>query len=195
MSRSFRDVARNQAGATALEFALVAPVFLLLLMGTLHAGQMAYGAAALNGAVQAVARNSTLEGAKAAALDAEVEKAISAILPGVKVSSKRDSYFDFADIGRAEKFTDGDGDGVCNNGEPFADLNGNKKWDTDSTRTKIDGASDVVVTTYTAVYSSNFAVPLVSDAGSTITLTAKSIKKNQPFAKQDGYSDATGTCK
>ncbi len=194
MSSLYKYLARNQAGVTALEFALVAPVFLLLLMGTLNAGQMAYGAAALNGAVQTVARASTLQGAKAADLDTEVEKAIQAILPGVEVTSQRKSYFDFADIDRPEKFTDTNGDGECNNGEAFDDLNGNGTWDADSTRTGNDGANDVVVTTYTAVYDPTFAVPLISDKDSKITLTATSIKKNQPFAKQEGYSSDTGTC-
>jgi Flp pilus assembly protein TadG len=54
--RTKRSFARSRSGATALEFAIVAPAFLLALVGTLEVG-IAYGAqASLQNAANAAAR-------------------------------------------------------------------------------------------------------------------------------------------
>jgi len=104
-------------GSAITEFALVAPVFLMLVLGVFDVGQMLYGKVLLNGAVQQAARSSTLEGADTEKADAMVHKIVSPILPGAEITSKRVSYYDFVDVGRAERWNDGNGNGTCDEDE------------------------------------------------------------------------------
>ena len=120
-----------QEGAAAIEFAIVAPVFMILLLGVFDIGQMAYGRAILSGAVEKAARSASMETVDTTALDTMVKAAIKPILPNATFVSTRKSYYDFADINRPEKFTDSDGNGTCNAGEPYVDENRSGQWDAD----------------------------------------------------------------
>lgn len=150
MTRSLATLPTDRDGAGSLEFALIVPVFLSLLLGVIDLGQMAYGASVLNGAVQQAARNSTLENANTTTADQMVRNLVSPILPGVTVTSTRTNYYDFSDISRKEKWTDSNGNGTCDNGEPYVDENGNGRWDRDIGQDGNGNANDVVDYTVTA---------------------------------------------
>ena len=119
-------IAQDREGNAILEFAILAPVFLLLLLGTFDIGQMVYGRAVLHGAVEEAARSSSLETANTQVADEKVENALAPILPNASVESSRLSYFDFTDIGRPEAWNDANDDGTCNDGETFTDENRNE---------------------------------------------------------------------
>ena len=189
----WRDLS-SQNGATAVEFALVAPVFFLLLFGIFDLGQMLYIRAMLHGAVEQAARSGTTETADSDSADALVKAAVAPVAPNAAVTFSRLSYYDFTDVGRAEKFTDSDSDGQCDNGESYIDENGNGQWDTDVGVSGNGGADDIVVYTATVTYAPLFTIPLLSRSSNTVTLSAKSVRKNQPFTTQSKYSTTTGTC-
>ena len=70
MTRSFslsRALRRDQSGATVVEFALVAPIALLLIMGTLELGYQQYVATVLNGAMDQAGAIPALKAAPARA--------------------------------------------------------------------------------------------------------------------------------
>jgi Flp pilus assembly protein TadG len=192
--RKIIGLARDARGVTLVEFALVAPVFLMMIVGLLDIGQMIYGKSLLNGAVEAAARSSSLEAGDTAAADAIVADRVSRILPGVAVESTRTSYFDFADIGRAEQWNDADGSGDCNDGEAYTDENGNGGWDRDIGVGGNGGANDVVLYKVTATYTPLFRVPFMPEAWKERSLESTAIRKNQPFATQASYSSTAGTC-
>ncbi|MFD2578707.1 TadE/TadG family type IV pilus assembly protein [Novosphingobium colocasiae] len=73
-------------GAAAVEFALAAPVLLVLLIGMFDMGHMAYLNAVLNGAVEKVARDSALETANTTTSD----QAVGTIMAGVAPRRERD---------------------------------------------------------------------------------------------------------
>jgi len=73
---------RDREGISTIEFTLVAPVFLMLIMGIFDVGQMGYGLSVLNGAVQKAARDSSLETANTETADNIVKKKITPIFPG-----------------------------------------------------------------------------------------------------------------
>lgn len=193
-SLALRLLAGDERGVTLVEFALVAPVFLMMLFGLLDVGQMIYGKSLLNGAVEAAARSSSLEIGDTAAADALVESRVSPVLPGVTLASTRTSYFDFADIGRAEQWNDADGNGACNDGEAYTDENGNGAWDRDIGVGGNGGANDVVLYKVTATYEPVFKVPFMPEAWGQRSLEATAIRKNQPFATQASYATTAGTC-
>jgi len=190
---SFR-MGREEGGSAAIEFALVAPVFLTMLIGTFDMGQMVYAKSILNGAVEHAARESSIQGADTATIDTIVGDMVKHVLPGVSISSQRLSYFDFADIQRPEHWTDSDGDGTCDNGESYTDENNNGKWDSDIGVGGNGGASDVVIYTVKATYTPVFKIPFAPESWNKRTLTASTVRKNQPFAKQTNYGSGGGTC-
>lgn len=181
-------------GVTVVEFALVAPVFLLLLLGTFDIGQMVYAKAVLNGAVEQAARSGSLETANTTAADTMVKNALQPILPNATITTTRRSYYDFGDVARAEKWTDNNHDGFCNGGEPYIDENGNGQWDADIGKNGNGGANDVVLYTVTVTYQPIFTAKFMSNYGTTRTLTAVGVRKNQPFATQTAYGSSVGTC-
>ncbi len=184
----------DQSGVTAIEFAITAPVFFILMLGGMNLAQMAYGQAMLNGSVQDAARFSGLETGDTTAADEFVEKSIAAVLPGVEITYTRDNYFDFADIGRAEPLGDINGNGECDPGETFGDENDNDIWDESVAISGNGGANDIVVYTVTATYVPMFSVPLIDDSLEEKTLTAKSVRKNQPFAIQANRTTRNVAC-
>ena len=189
-----RQFLRASDGVTIIEFAIVAPVFILLVIGGLDMTQMVYANSMLRGAVEDVARSATLEGSDLTAADDKIRDIMNPVLPGVTIETDRVSYFDFADIHRAEQWADDDSDGTCNDGEAYVDENGNGQWDADVGSNGNGSASDVVLFTATATYSPVFKVPFVPGLRNDRTLTASSVRKNQPFARQDDPGSAAGTC-
>ena len=193
-SRSrLRGLLSDCSGSALLEFAFPAPVWLMLVLGTLDLGQMAYAKSVLAGATQDAARNASLETGDTTTADALVQSQVRRIAPGATVTSSRVSYYDFADIGRAEAWDDADGDGACDNNEAYTDENGNGQWDADVGVGGNGGADDVVMYTVTVQYDRLFKMPL-TPGESTRTITSSAVRKNQPFADQDGYGSEAGTC-
>lgn len=190
----WRCLWQSRDGVSATEFALIAPVFLTLLLGILDIGQMGYGNAVLNGAVQKAARDSALETGDTAAADALVQQIVAPVFPGATYTSSRTSYYDFADIGRAERWNDANNNGTCDNSEAYVDENENGAWDADIGLDGNGGANDVVVYSVTASYQPVFRVPFLPEKWRTRSVTGSAIKKNQPFADQREYGSAAGIC-
>lgn len=193
-----RHLLTDTAGATIVEFALVAPMFLVLLFGLLDVGQMVYGKAVLTGAVQRAARDSALETRDTSAADTMVFNRIRSVLPGITRSdmiSTRTSYAEFTDVGRAEQWNDANGSGICDNNETYIDENRSGQWDADVGRKNDEGtANDVVVYTVEVDFKPLFKVPLLPQLWSDRHLSARTVIKNQPFGNQMAYGSATGSC-
>ena len=197
MSALRRHIGRlrgSKSGVTTVEFAIVAPVFLLVIIGSLDLGQMVYATGVLDGAVEKAARDSTLETGNTAQADAIVENVIGKVLPGATISSTRKSYFDFTDVKRAEPLQDTNSDGECSTGEKYVDENNNGRYDEDVGLGGNGGANDVIVYTVNVRYTPTFAMPLVPLDWSERELTSTTVKRNQPFALQDGQGSGEGTC-
>ncbi|SFF94533.1 TadE-like protein [Novosphingobium sp. CF614] len=184
----------DRAGVTAVEFALAAPVLIVLLMGIFDIGHMTYVTAALHGAVQRVARSGTLESVNTTSEDAFVATVVQQAAPGATVSTSRKSYFDFANIARPEAWNDNNSNGTCDNSEAYTDENENGRWDADVGESGNGGANDVVLYTVTVTYKPLFPVPGLTNRDNTRTLQASAVKKNQPFALQDSPGSEAGNC-
>ena len=193
-----RRISHDESGVTVIEFALIAPVLMLMLMGLFDLSYNMYTTEMLQGAIQHAARNSTLEGAagKEASLDAMVTKAVRAVAPNAALTFDRQSYASFTDAGRPEDYTDVDNSGSCNNGEPFEDANGNGTWDISTGKTGFGGARDAVLYTVTVRYERAFPVAgFIPGQSSTYTLSSASVLRNQPFGQQTStLAPVTGNC-
>ncbi len=179
-----RRLLADREGATIIEFAFAMPVLVLMLMAMFDLGFQIYARSIVQGAVQSAARSSTIEGTDPAALDAAVLTSVRRVIPGADITFTRKNYPSFEQVGRAEDFTDGNSDGLCNNNEAYQDLNGNSTWDRDRGMTGVGGARDAVV--YTASTSFNRVFPFHRFVGLSqqITIVGATVLRNQPFADQ-----------
>ncbi len=193
--RALRALSEDRRGVTIIEFAVAGPVLIILLMGIFDLGHMAYVRAVLQGGVQQVARNGTLEIAQTEAGDAYVRKLVEGVAPGAEVEIARSSYFDFTDIARAEAWNDKNNNDRCDDGESYTDENKNGHWDADVGKSGNGGANDVVVYTVKVTYTPVFPVPGLTDLSTKRTLTATAVRKNQPYALQQAMGSTAGICK
>lgn len=190
-----RRLAGARDGIAAVEFAFVAPVLLLLLLGIYDIGHMAYVTSVLHGVAQEVARNSTLETANTATADQYASEMLQTVAPGATVTTTRKSYYDFSDISRAEAWNDSNANGKCDNAEAYTDENNNGRWDADVGVSGNGGANDAVVFTVSVTYQPLFPVPFITNySTNTRTLSASAVRKNQPYALQGKYGSKAGTC-
>lgn len=185
---------RDAAGVTAIEFAFVAPTFMIMLMGMMDLGHMVYAKAILDGAVEQAARTTTLETGSTTVADAMVTQRVKPIMPNVTISSTRKSYYDFSDIERPEPWNDKNGNGTCDASENYTDENRNGSWNTDRGSSGNGGASDVVLYTVNASYDLLFTGPMLPSGWKRMTLSSVAVRKNQPFANQTSRGATAGVC-
>lgn len=193
--RRLRPLLADRRGAALVEFALVAPVLLLMLLGMFDMGYNYYVQSQLQGAIQKAARDSGIEGAhtRIEQIDARVADAVHAIVPSAEVTFARKAYARFSDVARPEDFSDIDGNGKCNAGEPFEDANGNGTWDEDRGADGLGGARDAVLYVVTVSYKRAFGVTAFVGMPDTFTTQATTVLRNQPYGEQD-ISSLVGNC-
>lgn len=192
--RRARPLARDERGVTVVEFAIVAPVMGLMLLGAFDIAHTLYMRAVLQGIVQKTARDSTLEDAadptEQSRLDAAVTGQAKALANNAVVVISRRFYRTFSDASaaRAEAWTDTDRNGTCNNGEPYEDANQNGTWDKDGGNSGQGGAKDAVLYTVKVSYPRFFPIYNFIGGSRTTTVTASTVLKNQPYGDQGSYS-------
>ena len=183
----------DQSGATIVEFALILPALALTLMAIFDLSYNFYAETMIEGAVQKAARNSTVEvyAGDYDALDANVERAVRRIVYSADIEFSRTAYTNFSDVGRAEEFTDVNGDGVCNAGEPFEDANGDGEWSDSRAKGETGGARDAVLYEVTASYGRAFPLNAFIGVDPEVQVVARTVLRNQPFSLSETASVKT----
>ena len=191
-----RRLRRDDRGAAAVEFALVAPVLMMSMMGLGNLIHAIYTQSILVGAVQKAGRDGTIENKGSATTTAEVDlkvmERVRQVAPGATFTSTRQNYANFSNVGKPEPHTDKEGGrtGQYDAGECFSDTNGNGSWDADGGRSGVGGANDIAQYTITVTYPRLFPVPGLN-WGSNGTITASTVLKNQPYKAQGGAAPLT----
>lgn len=185
MRRTLRSLRRSSRGVTAVEFAIVAPVMMLMLMGICDLAYQIYAQSILNGALQKAGRDATIQGAAntTTQIDGKVKAMIQKIAANATFTVTRKNYDSFSVI-KPEPFTDNNSNGVRNTGECYTDVNGNGQWDQDPGTDGQGGADDVTLYTMTVTYPRLFPVAGFFGWPSTQTISATTLLKNQPYASQ-----------
>ena len=188
-------IIRDERGATLVEFALIAPVLLVLLLGMFEMGYNFYLQSQLQGAVQRAARDSSVQAARGntGAIDGRVSAAVRDIVPDATLAFSRRAYSSFRDVNRAEDFTDIDDNGACNAGEPFEDANGNGVWDEDRGNQGGGGARDAVLYIVTVSYPRAFGAAKMIGLPGNFTTEATTVLRNQPWEAQEVVA-TVGNC-
>lgn len=188
----------DQDGVSVTEFGLIAPALFTMLLGTMDVGHTLYMRTVIDGAIQEVARDSSLEDggilAKQEAIDARIKRQIRnlnrSIDPANDIVIKRRYYRNFTGAFNAEEedYTDTNDNGVCDDGEPYIDANLNESWDSDGGDQGQGGAKDVSIVTVTVTYDRLFPVAGLIGLPEQITISANTVLANQPYAEQASYA-------
>lgn len=181
-------MSEDRRGSAAVEFAMIAPVVLLLLFGVYDLGFTLYVNSMLQGSIQQAGRNSTIEGATTASMDQIVTNAVKSVMPAATLSFTRKSYVSFSAVATPEDFIDVNSNTVCDSGEAYTDSNGNNTWDADRGKTGNGGARDAVLYTVNVTYPRPFAMAGLMGFSNTVTLTTQTVLRNQPFGTQSTTS-------
>lgn len=187
-----RRLVGDERAAAIMEFALIAPVFLLLLMGIFDFSMQLYAKSVLSGAVNHAARASALEGNNSSqtAIDAGVTAMVKNVFSNATVTYTRKAYDDFSGVGKPERLTkDVNLNNVWDPGDCHVESNGVSGWQNDR-GTSGQGTGDEVVL-YTASMQVTRLFPAWKMLGQpqVSTIKAATLLRNQPFG--DNYM-ATG---
>lgn len=192
---ALRTLRRDKRGATIVEFALVSPVMILMMMGLGDLGYQVYAQSILNGAMQKAGRDSAIQGGAnaTATIDGKVTAMMSTIAKNATIDFTRRSYSTFSSISKPEPFDDINRNGRRDAGECYTDMNSNKAWDAapDPGTDGQGGGNDVTVYTATVTYPHLFPVARLLGWPANQTITATTLLKNQPFAVQKIVSICT----
>lgn len=203
IARLAKRLRGNRRGATIVEFAIVTPVMMVLLMGLFDLLYQQYAQSILTGAVQKAGRDSAIQGADTSVADAKVVTMMDTLIAtpsqscpsttAVTWCSVRYAYDNFTEVA-PEPFTDSNNDGRCDNGEPFSDVNANGTWDANPGASGEGGANAVALYTMTITYKRLFPVAGLLGMSPNATIQASTLLKNQPYATQAVTPTITGTC-
>lgn len=184
---------QDERGATVVEFAFVAPVLVLTLLGAFDVAHTLYVRSVLQGIVQKVGRDSALEGNDEAsaqtAIDNKLRAQVRALANNSTITITRRFYKTFtrAAAAQAETWTDTNTNARCDAGEPYEDANVNGVWDADGGNSGQGGAKDAVLYSVSVSYRRAFPLNNFVGVGNTTTVKAATILKNQPYDEQAAY--------
>lgn len=197
-------LAREEQGATIVEFALLSIPLIAILLGGIDLGYQQYTRSLMQGALNDAARIAAVEDPDIAYSGDTVEEQVENLVREVAGSIARDadievslkSYFEFSDVGNPETLmTDHNGNGQYDedDGDCWEDFNDNGEFDIDAGTDGLGGADDVVF--YTAEISMPRLVPLHNfvNVPENIEMTLETAIRNQPYAAQATPAVLCGT--
>ncbi len=191
----------NQDGASIMEFGLIAPIVMVMMLGTMDIGHSYFVRATLDGAMQNAARSSSLEGSATLTaqelVDLRVEESILALAPNATITSTRRYYKTFSEaaLARAETVIEPPtgADMKCDPGESFMDANDNGVWDADGGTDGQGGAKDIVIIKFKVSYPRLFPMAKLLGLPANVELESNSILANQPYGEQTSFGPPVQT--
>lgn len=180
-------LAADRRGSAAVDFAIIGPTLVVLLIGIMEAAMLMLSQTLLQTAVGDAAR-SGIVGAGLGGLTREqlirqsAERVGGSLLRPEQLSLDTLVYPSFDSVGKPEPFTDVNGNGVHDAGEPFTDVNGNGQWDADMGLSGLGGPNDIVL--YRVRYAWQPMTPLLRHllpGEGSLELRASFAVRNEPF--------------
>lgn len=183
--RHTRTLACDNRGVTAIEFAMIAPVFVLMLMGIIEFSLVMFVSSVMEGATGMSARYGKTGYVAAGStrqqqIVATVAARTAGLLDPSKISITSTVYSAFDKVNKPEPYTDSNGNHSYTLGEPYTDINGNGQWDEDMGAAGLGNAGDVVV--YSISYPWTINTPIMTAfLGNIFTITSRTVVKNEPY--------------
>lgn len=182
---------RDRRGATIVEFAIVAPVFLLIIFGILEFSIILFAKSVMEGATTVTSRLGKTgyveQGmSRQDMLISLLEERSSGILDPEQIEIETLVYDSFSDIGQSEPVSpDHNNNGFYDeaDGDGYSDINGNGAWDSDLGEAGLGGGGDIVV--YRVHYPWSVKTPVMSkimgDAEGYYPLDVSVVVRNEPY--------------
>lgn len=182
-----RNLRADRRGSAAIEFALIGPVFMFMILGIFEFSIIMLTQTLLEAGIREASRfgitGRQLEGSSRADQIKQIIVDHSAGLIDVdEIDLETLTYEEFGGIGQPEEFTDENGNGAYDDGEPFDDANGNGTWDPDRGTPGVGNSGDIVV--YKVGYEWLPVVPLFSHIlpdGGGFEMEATVAVRNEPW--------------
>lgn len=196
-----RRLLRDRRATSAIEFAILAPVVILVITAAWEGFMIASATMALENGALTASRLSTLGGEEDDRLEGVRAALMQRVCPegrgicflgGGNLAEGDDGvtaplrltfrgYSDPRNIGRAEPFSDvAPENGRFDEGEPFTDVNGDGVWNADMGRATLGGAGEFV--SFTAEMSQAVANPALRAAlGARLIHEVRFVVRNEPF--------------
>jgi hypothetical protein len=175
-------LAADTRGATLVEFAFVAPVLVLTVLGLFDLGYKSYVASILQGALHEAARMGTVGDKTTAQIDAHIQGRLHEFSRGATITVTHKSYLDFSGVKVPETITsDTAPTGQYNVGDCYQDANGNNQYDTDRGRTGMGNSEDVLHYEITMTYPRLFPLTKVMGLPATDSVKSSTVFRNQPY--------------
>ena len=185
--RGARACVRDARGVTAIEFAVIAPVLLLLMFGILEFSAIMLVSNMMESATAITSRLGktgyvTAGSSRSDTILASVRDRTQGLVNPALLSIASKYYSQFSQIGDPEPWNDANANGVAETGE-YQDINGNGQWDADMGLAGYGGAGAVVV--YTVTYPWPIMTPIlrevIGNAQGNYVINATSVVKNEPY--------------
>jgi len=192
-SRAILRLARDESGATIVEFAILLVPLLAMMLGFMELGYQSYVRSTLQGTLNDVARVAAVEdpdlGDEDLSLDERIEKHVTSRMSTLVESGTYDfkisNYKNFSAVGQPEALvTDVNSNGKYDDGDCWEDTNPNGEFDTDGARDGVGGADDVVVYEVTLSVPHLLPVENFVGAGNSFDVKAATLIRIQPYADQ-----------
>jgi Flp pilus assembly protein TadG len=179
-----RNLASDVGGVTAIEFALIAPVFVMLLMGIVEFSLIMFVNSTMEGATAASGRYGktgyTAYGSsrKQQIIDTVAAKTNGLLNPSL-INVTTTVYPSFDSISKDEPYIDTNRNGTHDVGEAYTDANHNGQWDS-SGASGLGNSNDIVV--YTVSYPWTINTPLIGSIfGNPFIISSRTVVKNEPY--------------
>ena len=175
---------RDRDGIAAVEFAVLAPALLLMVIGSFEVAILLFVSGTMESAVLAASRAGitgfTEDGVsrEERIRDIIVDRTLG-FVDMDRTTIRTLVYESFDQIGQPEPFTDMNADGVHDPGEAFNDVNGNGEWDDDMGAAGLGGPGDIVL--YDIEYETGALTRFFEPIFGRIVHHAAVAVRNEPF--------------
>jgi Flp pilus assembly pilin Flp len=177
---------RNETGVTAIEFAVITPVLLLLLFGIIEFSLIMLVSNVMESSTSISSRLGKTGFAEAGlsreqTIRNSIEQHAGSLLNPAYITVTSRYYEQFDEIGDAEPWNDSNHNGVAEAGE-YTDINGNGQYDADMGLAGYGNADDIVV--YTVTYPWSVMTPFLRELigrDGVFTITTHAVVKNEPY--------------
>ncbi len=178
---------RNEQGVTAIEFAVLGPVLLTMMIGIIELAMLFFVQHTIENATFNVSRMGktgyvALESTREETIRQYLEQRTFGLLDADDIAIESKAYSGYAKVGQAEPYTDANANGQHDAGENYTDVNGNSQYDEDQGAVGQGEASEVVL--YTITYPWQMITPImnefIGDNGAYV-ISATVVVKNEPY--------------
>jgi len=181
-----RSIAGDERGATIVEFAFVAPVLVLTLLGLFDLGYKSYVSSVLQGALHEAARLATVGNKTDAQLDTNTRARLRDFSRGSTIAIARKSYADFDGVEVPEVITSDTAPfGSYNSGDCYQDANNNNSYDLDRGAAGGGQSEDAIHYQVTITYPRLFPLGSLMGLPTTETVRSSTLLRNQPYGSRN----------